>query len=462
MTPHPIKTISTSISAQLTLLSSASENGTTSERRSDPLLQKLHDFIAEITELREQQDELPKNMRASINTGIEKIIAACEKTVDSTWREAGKFLHHIDDKKHSPVKIQKTIDLFPEALLLKNGKGEVPIQRAVRCAQSVGFIKILAEGSIKSCTDTAMERGGLSLNVMSSYPRLNILQWLVNSYDDDDDGIYNTRCLLALKDLRQCGLLSDDDITSSGLINQATSPYTLKRLEYLLGEYPVALSTRSENGNLMIHDTIHHKNIRIFLTALKVGIRFHRRHFGFLFDKNKSGKMALTMAIEKYGKDKALHVVQKCIPPSCTEREKIPILHQVLRKAPTLIDDFVRRYPDALFMLDRKGRHLIHAALENGIKKSPLLLLMIQGNEESLEERDPATGLYPFMLSDDLSTIHDLLRRRPEACLKHLPQEKQSRKGIRGVGLSDQVRTSLERKEEDSQLREEMTLYYLR
>lgn len=425
--------MTTSISADLTVPSSLSEIGTLHAGRSDPLLQKLHGFIAEITELRKQQDKLPKNMRTSINNGIETIISSCEKTVDSTWREAGKFLHHIDEKKHSPVTIQKTIDLFPEALLLKNGKGEVPIQRAAKCAQSVGFIKILAEGSIKS--STAMERGGLSLNVMSSYPRLNILQWLANSYDDDDGGVYNNKCLLALKDLRKCGLLSDDDLSSFGLIKQATSPYTLKRFEYLLGEYPAALSTRFDNGNLMIHDTIHHKNIRIFLTALKVGIKYHRRHFGFLFDKNKNGKMALTMAIEKYGKDKALHVVQKCISQSCTEKKKIPILHQVLCHAPALIDDFVCRYPDALFMLDRKGRHLIHAALENGIKKSPLLLLMIQGNEESLEERDPATGLYPFMLSDDLSTIHDLLRRRPEACLKHLPQEKQSRTGIRGVGF---------------------------
>mmetsp|Transcript_5714 Transcript_5714/g.6606 ORF Transcript_5714/g.6606 Transcript_5714/m.6606 type:complete len:171 (+) Transcript_5714:223-735(+) len=142
--------------------------------------------------------------------------------------------------------------------------------------------------------------------------------------------------------------------------------------------------------------------------------------FGFLFKRNATGKRAIKQAIEKYGKKEILDIIQKIILPT----DNHPILHYVFRYIPNLAEDFICRYPNVVMLKDRHGRHLLHIAVKRGLKMSSHLLMIIHCNKQCLEEIDPVTNLYPFMLvatsgfKKDLSTIYNLLCYRPEVPTK--------------------------------------------
>jgi len=77
--------------------------------------------------------------------------------------------------------------------------------------------------------------------------------------------------------------------------------------------------------------------------------------------------------------------------------------------------DFALWYPLALFLRDEQQRSLHHVDLSSGvtIRNDPFFILRMR--DEEFEERDPVTGLYPFMIAAsadecDLYTIHSLFR----------------------------------------------------
>lgn len=334
----------------------------------------------------------------------------------STTESAGLFLHNLRIKTPDKLTVETVIADFPKSLQYKNAKGEVPIQSAARCAKSMSFVPLLAQQAIKHNILTS-ERGGLFLPVLISNPPRNIIQWLTATWSNRGPKSFEVECLQALKDLRGANLLKNEDYILFGLINHATYTTSLSRLNYLLGANPSCLSTKFPNGDFPIHlsNYRYRGNIKVFETLLKYGAKYHPVEFGYLFKKNKYGRRAICQAIAKYGKEDTLRLVQKYIRSS----DNHPILHHVFQYCPELSDDFVYRYPDAIFLKDRWGRHLLHIGAKNGLKLSGSLFMMIHSNKHSVEERDPVTNLYPFMLAasgknKDLTTIFKLLSLRPD------------------------------------------------
>ena len=88
------------------------------------------------------------------------------------------------------------------------------------------------------------------------------------------------------------------------------------------------------------------------------------------------------------------------------------------------MNDILARYPNAIFVRDDKGRSVHHVALSTGYNYKEHALFFQQMSDGQIEEKDPVTDLYPFVLAAsvcddydtaDVSTIFYLLRRCPSA-----------------------------------------------
>ncbi len=66
---------------------------------------------------------------------------------------------------------------------------------------------------------------------------------------------------------------------------------------------------------------------------------------------------------------------------------------------PEFCEDFLDINHDLIYLEDRHGRHLHHVTVKSGMKKSGHLLMMLNSNKDYIEEKDPGTNLYPFMLA---------------------------------------------------------------
>ncbi len=139
--------------------------------------------------------------------------------------------------------------------------------------------------------------------------------------------------------------------------------------------------------------------------------------FGFLFRSNANTERAITQAVTKYGKNETLRVIQNAIPPI----GKYPVLHKIFSYTPTLVEDFLVRYPGAIYLKDKYSRHLLHVTVKSDVKTScSCLLMMLNSNKDFIEVKDLVTNLYPFMLAaaksgrkeKDLNTIYKLLSLR--------------------------------------------------
>ncbi len=339
------------------------------------------------------------------------VIDEMRTTLELNENEAGEFLHSLGQDKPDIPNVRKIIAMYPESLLYENKLGEVPIQSALKSCSSITYIPLLVEEAfIRGMLGTS--RGGLFLP-LKSRPSCNILQWLVYSWTRAGTISHEDYCLQALKDLRCMKLLRDEDFTEFNLLEYAICyTTTIKRLGYLLDINPTLISAPSANGNLPIHRTCrnHRGNISLFDMVLKVSMTYHPKEFGFLFRKNAGGERAISLAITKFGKDSTLQIIQRRIPPASNH----PILHQIYRHIPELVDDFILRYPDAIFLKDGQNRLLLHVAAKRGVKLSSFLLMLVHSDKQSLEVKDPVTNLYPFMLAavakeNELTTIYKLL-----------------------------------------------------
>ena len=398
---------------------------------------ELHRLLNEVDELYHQKMDLPKDIQDVMgNNEMNTIITACEQYLENINTRAGKFLHKIEDHKCSEAMVETVAMLLPKALLHENDCGEIPIQSAAFFTSSLKFVPILAKATMKHHRNTDVNvnannngngngngrandygKGGLLLEGKreNATAGMNIIEWLVQSTSQDDPFEYDEKCVAVLDELEEAGMLDDIDFSQFDLIGKASSSgATTNRLRYLLDLKPVLLSTPLRNSNLPIHNSIHSKNFQVFETALKAGMDHFSEKIGFLFAKDRNGNTALKLAIEAFGKDKVLKSVECYVAPSSNH----PILHYVFSSTPELADDFVYRYPDAMFLTDKYGRSLLHVALQEGMKLSGNILMMIYGMKHVLKQIDPLTGLYPFMLASvalksDLTTVNCILRRDP-------------------------------------------------
>ncbi len=337
-------------------------------------------------------------------------------------RVVGEFLHNLGREQHDVDDVKKVIASFPEALLYENEHGAIPIQSAALFTHTKHYISLLAVEA--SQRNIGLRKGGLLLPSMTNV-RKNILQSLVNGYSGKSPAWYEEVCLNALKDLRNAGLLLDEDIIQLNLVKWASGRKSFKRLDYLLDIYPKVLSIPLPSGDFAIHPNNYvgnRKDVDVFERILRAGMDHYPEQYGFLFRRNVFGERAITQAIHNFGKEETLRLIQTIIPST----NEYPILHQVFRYTPELCDDFIDRYPDAIYLKDDKGRNLLHVSVKAGnLKSSSCLLMMIHSAKACIEELDPVTNLYPFMLAaaaespgqgrkKDLTTIYKLLSLRPD------------------------------------------------
>ncbi len=387
---------------------------------SNPLITKIHELLHDIDhELQMKHDVIPEGMQKEIDATLTNIVGCCGKMIK---RAAGKFLHRLHEHEPALNDVKKVIDVYPEALLCKKKTtGYIPVQTAAFCRNGGIYLPLLAiEASHRNVG--SLEKGGLLLCPQDTHSKYNVLQFMVYSTAHDRNyAWYDERCLQALKELRGAGLLLDQDIIQFNLIGHASSRYSLRRLEYLLEIYPEILSVPRRKGNFAVHPSNYgskKKDIDIFSRLLTAGMQYFPENLGFIFQQNQKGTTPIEKAIDRYGKAEILQTIRGII----SSKQKPYILHYVFRYTPDLCDDFVSIYHDAVHQEDGQGRSLLHIAASRGLKLSDYLLTTIC-TKDYLEERDPVTNLYPFMLSaasgdkkdgEDLTTIYKLLSLHPE------------------------------------------------
>jgi len=396
-----------------------------------PLITKLDGLIDEIkNNFYNQRQQVPGSLQKILDYHLNTVVESCEKFMENSNNAAGEWLHNVNHVRPDVSGLKKVIDAFPNALLHVNDKGEIPIQTNSRQSYGAKYIPILAEEASKR--EIGPERGGLLLPSLLM-PGKNILQFSVTSKSRTSASVHKKierRCRCAIKALREAKLLIDGDFARFNLLGLASTKLTRNRLEYLINVYPASLSILLPNGDYSIHISNYVSNekedqIQAFTIFLKYGMKYYPEKFGFLFRRNRNGGRPIKQAIAIFGKKETLSIIQKELPPS----EDHPILHSVYRYAPSLAGDFVYRYPNAVHLKDRQGRHLLYIAIRRGLKLSPSLLMMIHCDKQCLEEKDPVTNLYPFMLAatsgypKDLTTIYNLLSYRPEVMSRCLGDE---------------------------------------
>ncbi len=381
-----------------------------------PLMTKLYGLIGEMNEaIKSHEGIIPETMQNDMDAELNTFVESCEAMLDSIKKIPGKFLHD-KVRLHNTDVIKTVIKAFPEALLQENENGELPIQSTAGlfCTRYIPLLALEAQRH-----KIGLERGGLLLP-HPMFPNCTILQQLVMCGDDEEGKTSWFKHIW--KEFKSSGLLFERDYTEYDLLRFTCFETRLEQLDCLIGLYPATLSKRAYKGNFPIHpdNYDHQSSIKVFARLLKAGMKYYPETFGFLFRRNgEGGDRAITRAIAVYGKKETLQTIQNIIPPN----EDYAILHHVFRFTPDLSDDFIYRYPDAMYLKDRLGRQLLHVALKPGLKLSAPLFMMIHTNKASIEEEDPVTNLYPFMLAatgeeKDLTTIYKLLTLRPEVISK--------------------------------------------
>ena len=151
--------------------------------------------------------------------------------------------------------------------------------------------------------------------------------------------------LIILKGLCSRKLLLKQDVKNMNLLSLSCNEYCRHRFHYLASLDPTALKAPSSNGKPLIHSAIRSRGRRgacsweetaIFEMVLKCGMKYYPSKSGFLFRKYK-GKIACEAAIQRFGVDKVMACIKRCIPNS----EELPILHHVLAHAPNLFIDCI-------------------------------------------------------------------------------------------------------------------------
>jgi len=334
------------------------------------------------------------------------------KMVQDLSTKAGEFLHNLHVKTNCEDEVRAVINAFPESLSHINSKGQLPINSAVRNSRSTPFVPLLAEQGVKLKVGGEGKRGGLLVDDPSPLNGqvYNVLQLLVNMQGNIACDSVNLDVLIKL---RESKLLCKEDIQQYDLSYWSCSPTSNKRFEYLVDWDPEALKDCNNTGYPLIHAAAG-SGIELFVMAVKAGMKHFPEELGFLFRKNGDGKTACEVAIDKHGKDETMKIIQDHVP----ETNNHPILHHVIQNAPQYMNDFVTRYPSAVFLRDEKHRTLHHVALSSGasLRSEPLFLSTM--SDEKVEEKDPVTDLYPFTIAasaktPDLWTVYYLLRRNP-------------------------------------------------
>ncbi len=185
---------------------------------------------------------------------LEKFNIIADKVHDDFQRKAGKFLHQIDNERHSNHQVKTVIDIFPSSLSYKDEKGRLPIQSAAFYPCSDRFIPLLAKEGIPHVVGGKGKRGGLLCGVPGMeteggdiHSIINVIQLLAGIVDrvtNAGDGTrreHDEKMLRILEELRAKGLLVKHDVTKMRLLVCANHNDARKRYAYFSDWNPSAL-----------------------------------------------------------------------------------------------------------------------------------------------------------------------------------------------------------------------------
>lgn len=367
---------------------------------------------------------------------LDEIDALAQKLIQDINNKGGEFLHNLDVDRDSTDDVGALIDIIPSALSHMNSKCQLPIHSAANSFKSVTFVPLLAQEGVKRNVGGKRKRGGLLVKDPTTSPGMNVLNQIasleetVNRDSSLEENVADLETLKVLKDLRQSNLLLKADIYRYDLICWSCFPGCQQIFDYFIEWDPSSLKNDDECYSVilgMLHADCNAmvkkaKSLR-FKMALVAGMKYFPDELGLLFlkehhhyDKKGISKTTFHRAAEMFGEHQALKLIHECIPPS--DERPIPILHHVIQHAPEYLNGFAKHYPDAGFLRDHQSRTLTNAILASGrtFEEDPMFYINLP--DEKIEDKDMASGLYPFMLAasaemPDLQTIKYLLRRNP-------------------------------------------------
>jgi hypothetical protein len=343
-----------------------------------------------------------------------------KEMMEDLSKTTGKYLHNLHQKKPSEKALKKMIDAVPSSLSYKNGKGQLPVQSALRFESSIPCIPLLATEGVRHNVGGADKRGGLLVVDPANNKRRNVLELIAIMHVPSNPEPFDTACLNALKGLKESNLFLKQDIQDYNLLALSCRTTCQLRFDYLAEMDPEALKQRRKNGKTIIHGVIINAprdSTETFQLFLATALKHHPHDIGLLFQTNDEGETAFECALKKYGNAATFGAIEQCIP--LDGAEQLPILHRVVENAPQNLNEFAKRYPSSKFIRDNNGRVLHQTDLASGgrtFDQDPMFFLDM--SDEQVRELDPGTGLYPFMVTasgetSDLSAVYHLLKRNP-------------------------------------------------
>jgi hypothetical protein len=136
------------------------------------------------------------------------------------------------------------IDAVPSSLSYKNGKGQLPVQSALRFESSIPCIPLLATEGVRHNVGGAGKRGGLLVVDPANNKRRNGLELIAIMHFPSNPEPFDTVCLNALKRLKEFNLFLKRDIQDYNLLALSCRTTWQLRFDYLAEMDPEALKQR--------------------------------------------------------------------------------------------------------------------------------------------------------------------------------------------------------------------------
>jgi len=369
-----------------------------------------NEFIDIIKKFKAIEDSLDANF----NHGLKRI-----KGIKQLKEELGKYLHDLRRTKPDVDILQKIITLVPSCLSYKDDNGRLPIHTAARYTSTARYVPLLADEGIKYKVGGYGKRGGLLVKAGAIDCGANAMQLVSNLSSRTQAESTDTVYFDVLKELKHLGLLVREDIKEQNLLFHSCCPNSRLRFNFFADWDPHLLIGPMNEGLLMIHALIEkHGTFDRLSTFLQTSLRIHEsKDMGCFFLKDKNGKTFCEKIFTRYGKKETFKLLGGLIP---FEEPQLPILHYVVKHAPRYLNEFVMRYPSAVYLQSAEGRTLHQEILASGCKKFQTDPMFFVGmSYDQVREADPRTGLFPFMTTasqeakGDIDSIYFLLRRDP-------------------------------------------------
>jgi ankyrin repeat protein len=312
-------------------------------------------------------------------------------------------------------KATNILNEHPLVLFQQNAVGFLPLHTAITCTKSAyrsDTIKLIIEKGMEHNVGGTSGRGGLTIR--SKDKHRTALCLLVVGDDKTDILEYLVK--------RDPPLLTADDVVDFNLLHQAARDASLfsnrfPTLKFLIDLCPHAFGGRNRDGDLPIHQVCRQPGYSYEILEFLLNESISH---GVCLEKNGDHTEFLNCCRENHILDLLKTVTQT----------DAPILHGVIGVVPsdmfkTIINTF-QNFAPWCHVRDKRGRLPIHVAAIAGLPWDGELSAIVFSSVYTIGEKDPVTGLYPFLLTAssegkqngcDLNSIYQIARLNP-SCVR--------------------------------------------